>query len=57
MIDETGSVGATVALDLTASETETVVEALKLLLAGLERDDADQIAEIERLLARLPEDA
>jgi hypothetical protein len=40
-------------LELNASEVETVVEALKLLLAALGRGDADQIAEIQALLARL----
>ena len=40
-------------IELNASEIETVVEALKLLLAALGRGDADQIAEIQALLARL----
>ena len=53
MTDETGTVEATVALELTASEKETVVEALKLLLATLGHGDAEQIAEVRGLLARL----
>ncbi len=40
-------------IELSESEVETVVEALKLLLATLGRGDADQIAEIQALLARL----
>ncbi len=40
-------------ITLTDSEKETVVEALQMLLATLGRDDADQIAEIQALLARL----
>jgi hypothetical protein len=50
MTDETGTAAT---LELDASEVETVVEALKLLLATLGRDDADQITEIQGLLARL----
>ena len=40
-------------LELSASEVETVVEALRMLLATLGREDADQIHEIQALLARL----
>ncbi len=40
-------------ITLTESEKETVVEALQVLLATLGRDDADQIAEVQGLLARL----
>jgi hypothetical protein len=40
-------------LELSASEAETVVEALKMLLSTLGREDADQIQEIQALLARL----
>jgi hypothetical protein len=40
-------------LELSASELETVVEALRMLLATLGREDADQIHEIKALLARL----
>ncbi|MCU0505853.1 MAG: hypothetical protein MUE82_08795 [Chloroflexi bacterium] len=49
MADET----ATTTLELSASEMETVVEALRMLLATLGREDADQIHEIQALLARL----
>ena len=42
-----------ITITLTASEKETVVEALQVLLATLGRDDADQIAEVQALLARL----
>ncbi len=49
MTDETA--GKT--LELSASEIETVVEALRMLLATLGREDADQIHEIQALLARL----
>jgi hypothetical protein len=44
---------AVTTLELTASELETVVEALKTLLSTLGREDADQIHEIQSLLARL----
>jgi hypothetical protein len=54
MTEETGAAGATTTIELTASEVETVVEALKLLLAALGRGDADQITEVQGLLARLP---
>jgi hypothetical protein len=40
-------------LELTASEAETLVEALKMLLSTLGREDAGQIQEIKALLARL----
>ncbi len=53
MADETGGAGEYI-VELSGSELETVVEALRLLLATLGREDADQIAEIEALLARLP---
>ena len=53
MADGTGGAGEYI-VELSGSELETVVEALRLLLATLGREDADQIAEIEALLARLP---
>ncbi len=40
-------------ITLSASETETLVQALRMLLATLGREDADEIAEIQALLARL----
>jgi hypothetical protein len=54
MADGTASAGA-YALELNDSEVATVAQALRLLLDTLGREDADQIAEIQALLARLPE--
>jgi hypothetical protein len=53
MTDDIRPAEATVALELTASEAETVVEALRLLLATLRRDDGEQITEVQGLLERL----
>jgi hypothetical protein len=53
MTDQAAPAGAH-ALELNDSEVATVVQALRLLLDTLGRDDADQIAEIQALLARLP---
>ena len=53
MTDDIRPVDSTVALELTASEAETVVEALRLLLATLGRGDGEQITEVQGLLARL----
>ena len=53
MTDDIRPVDSTVALELTASEAETVVEALRLLLATLGRGDGEQITEVQDLLARL----
>ena len=44
----------TTTIELTGSEAATVRQALTLLLATLTRDEADQIDEIQALLARLP---
>jgi hypothetical protein len=44
----------TTTLQLTASEAATVRQALQVLLDALSRDEADQIDEIQALLARLP---
>jgi len=52
MTDDTTAATSTV--ELSGSEVATVAEALQLLLDTLGRDDADQIAEIQALLARLP---
>jgi hypothetical protein len=47
----------TIRLDLNQSEAETVREALENLMTGLSGvDDADQIDEVQRLLAQLPRD-
>jgi hypothetical protein len=53
MTDEIQPVDPTIALVLTASEAETVVEALRLLLATLGRGDGEQITEVQGLLERL----
>jgi hypothetical protein len=53
MTEEIRPAEATVALELTASEAETVVEALRLLLATLRRADGEQITQVQGLLARL----
>ena len=53
MTEEIGAVATTITLELTASEAETVVEALKLLLATLGHGDAGQITEVQGLIARL----
>jgi hypothetical protein len=53
MTDDIRPVDSTVALELTASEAETVVEALRLLLSTLGRGDGEQITEVQDLLARL----
>jgi hypothetical protein len=45
---------ATTTIQLTASEAATVRQALQVLLDALTRDEADQIDEIQALLARLP---
>ena len=48
---------APIRLDLNQSEAETVREALEMLITGLSGvDDADQIEEVQRLLAQLPRD-
>jgi hypothetical protein len=41
-------------VQLSASEVATVRQALQLLLDSLSREEADQIDEIQALLARLP---
>jgi hypothetical protein len=51
MPDATGS---TTTVALTASEAATIRQALTLLLDTLTRDEADQIDEVQALLARLP---
>jgi hypothetical protein len=56
MTDGTAAAGA-YALELDASEVATVAQALRLLLDTLGRDEADQITEIQALLARLPDPA
>ena len=53
MTDDIRPVDSTVALELTASEAETGVEALRLLLSTLGRGDGEQITEVQGLLARL----
>ena len=53
MTDDIRPVDSTVALELTASEAETVVEALRLPLSTLGRGDGEQITEVQGLLARL----
>jgi hypothetical protein len=44
----------TTSLQLSASEAATVRQALSLLLDTLSRDEGDQVAEIQAILARLP---
>jgi hypothetical protein len=44
---------ATTTLELSASEAATVRQALQLLLDSLSREEADQIDEIQAILARL----
>jgi hypothetical protein len=56
MTDGTPAAG-THTLELDDSEVSTVAQALQLLLDTLGRDDADQIEEIQALLARLPDAA
>ena len=56
MTDGTAAAGA-YTLELNDSEVETVAQALRLLLDTLGRDEADQITEIQALLARLPDTA
>jgi len=47
-------IAGTATLQLTASEAATVRQELQLLLDTLSRDEADQVKEIQALLARLP---
>jgi hypothetical protein len=56
MADETTGADACT-VELSASEVETVAQALQLLLGTLGREEADQIAEIQALLARMPSPA
>jgi len=56
MADETTGADA-YTVELSASEVETVAQALQLLLGTLGREEADQIAEIQALLARMPSPA
>jgi hypothetical protein len=56
MADETTGADA-YTVELSASEVETVAQALHLLLGTLGREEADQIAEIQALLARMPSPA
>ena len=51
MTDARPAGGAT--LELSASELETVIEALRMLLSTLGREDAEQVQEIKALLARI----
>jgi len=53
MADETAGADA-YTVELSASEVATVAQALRMLLDELGREDADQIAEVQALLARLP---
>jgi hypothetical protein len=54
MTDGTAAAGA-YTLELNDSEIATVAQALRLLLDTLGREDADQITEVQALLARLTE--
>ena len=57
MTDAGAPTPASVQLDLNASEVETVRQALEHLLTGLSgHEDADEIEEVQGLLARLPRD-
>jgi hypothetical protein len=53
MTDDIRQVDSTVVLELTVSEAETVVEALRLLLATLRRADGEQVTEVQGLIERL----
>jgi hypothetical protein len=45
--------GATVGIDLNRSELELIRTALKLLLSTLGREEADELEEVQSLLAKL----
>ena len=51
---DASQMGAPTRLELSASELETVRQALKLLLDTLTSEEAEQIDEIQALLSRLP---
>jgi hypothetical protein len=53
MIDPTPPTEATIHLDLTPEERALLVTALRLLLSTLGREEADEIAEVHALLAKL----
>jgi hypothetical protein len=44
---------ATISLELTPQERELLVTALRLLRATLGREEADELAEVQTLLAKL----
>jgi hypothetical protein len=47
----------TTTLELTSAEIELIRTALKTLLSALGKEEADEIDEIQAVLARLPGDA
>jgi hypothetical protein len=53
MTDATQASGGSVRLDLSPSEAELLTTALKLLESTLGREEADELEEVQALLARL----
>lgn len=53
MIEPTIPLEATVHLDLTPEERELLVTALKLLRSTLGREEAEELAEVQSLIAKL----
>lgn len=53
MVEQTPPVEATVHLELTPDERQLLVTALKLLRSALGREEAEELAEVQALLARL----